>query len=73
MSFVIVDPEALVAASTDVAAVGSMIRSANALAAGTTTQMAAAGADEVSAVFAGAFEAYARVVSSAERTGADLL
>ncbi|TXB91439.1 PE family protein, partial [Mycobacterium tuberculosis] len=52
MSYVIAAPEALVAAATDLATLGSTIGAANAAAAGSTTALLTAGADEVSAAIA---------------------
>ncbi|WP_152022872.1 PE family protein, partial [Mycobacterium tuberculosis] len=49
MSFVIASPEALLAAATDLAAIRSTIRAANAAAAVPTTGALAPAADEVSA------------------------
>jgi uncharacterized 2Fe-2S/4Fe-4S cluster protein (DUF4445 family) len=60
-SFVSLSPQSLVAASQDLTGIGSAIRSANAAAAMTTTQVAAAGQDEVSAAIAGVFGSYAQV------------
>ncbi|WP_152316211.1 PE family protein, partial [Mycobacterium tuberculosis] len=52
MSLVIVTPETVAAAASDVARIGSSIGAANAAAAGSTTSVLAAGADEVSAAIA---------------------
>ncbi|RDZ53515.1 PE family protein, partial [Mycobacterium tuberculosis] len=49
MSLVIVTPETVAAAASDVARIGSSIGVANSAAAGSTTSVLAAGADEVSA------------------------
>ena len=49
MSFVIVEPEALAAAASDLTSLGSTISAANAAAATPTTSLLAAGGDEVSA------------------------
>ncbi|WP_230866359.1 PE domain-containing protein, partial [Mycobacterium canetti] len=49
MSLVIVTPESVAAAASDVARIGSGFGAANAAAAGSTTSVLAAGADEVSA------------------------
>ncbi|WP_261901069.1 PE family protein, partial [Mycobacterium marinum] len=57
MSFVITAPEALTAAATDLASLGSTIGAANAAAAAPTTAVLAAGADEVSAAVAALFDA----------------
>ncbi|WP_142222683.1 PE family protein, partial [Mycobacterium tuberculosis] len=55
MSLVIVTPETVAAAALDVARIGSSIGAANAAAAGSTTSVLAAGADEVSAAIATLF------------------
>ncbi|WP_085158720.1 PE family protein, partial [Mycobacterium lacus] len=60
MSFVVTIPEALAAAATELATVGSMISSANAAAAGPTARVLAAAADEVSAAIAAAFSGHAQ-------------
>ncbi|OSC36597.1 hypothetical protein B8W66_22635, partial [Mycobacterium decipiens] len=60
MSFVIAVPEAVAAAASDLANLGSAIGAANAAAALPTTGLAAAGADEVSAAVAALFGAYAQ-------------
>lgn len=52
MSFVIVAPEMVSAAATDLARIGSSISAANAGAALPTTQLLAAGVDEVSEAIA---------------------
>ncbi|WP_230870576.1 PE family protein, partial [Mycobacterium canetti] len=49
MSLVIVTPELVAAAASDVARIGSGFGAANSTAAGSTTSVLAAGADEVSA------------------------
>ncbi|NKE24987.1 PE family protein, partial [Mycobacterium tuberculosis] len=49
MSFVIAAPETLVRAASDLANIGSTLGAANAAALGPTTELLAAGADEVSA------------------------
>ncbi|MCV7124117.1 PE family protein, partial [Mycobacterium lacus] len=58
MSFVIVGPEALAAAASDLTSLGSTISAANAAAAARTTGLLAAGADEVSGAVAALFGAY---------------
>ncbi|MHA7650969.1 PE family protein, partial [Mycobacterium sp. ML4] len=67
MAFVLVDPEMLAAAATDVESIGSALSEANAAAAARTTGVLAAAADEVSeaiaALFSGQAEAY-QVVSA---------
>lgn len=62
MSFVIASPEALLAAATDLAAIRSTIRAANAAAAVPTTGALAPAADEVSAGIAALFGAQARAI-----------
>ncbi|REZ99666.1 PE family protein, partial [Mycobacterium tuberculosis] len=52
MSFLVVVPEFLTSAAADVENIGSTLRAANAAAAASTTALAAAGADEVSAAVA---------------------
>jgi methyl coenzyme M reductase alpha subunit len=52
MAFVITAPSLLEAAATDLEQVGSALNTADAAAAGATTQIATAGADEVSAAIA---------------------
>src|SRR5262249_26408688 len=59
MSFVIVAPEMLAAAATDVESIGSALGAANAAAAAPTTGVLAAGADEVSAAIASLFSGHA--------------
>ncbi|WP_036455640.1 glycoside hydrolase family 64 protein [Mycobacterium marinum] len=60
MSVVIVRPEWVAAAASDLAGIGSSVGAANAAAAGSTTAVLAAGADEVSAVIAGFFGTHAQ-------------
>ncbi|WP_415823710.1 PE family protein, partial [Mycobacterium basiliense] len=60
MSFVSVSPELVAAAASELAHLGSAIGAANAAAAGSTTVMMAAGADEVSAAIAALFGEHAR-------------
>lgn len=59
MSFVVAVPEALAAAASDVANIGSALSAANAAAAAGTTGLLAAGADEVSAALASLFSGHA--------------
>ncbi|WP_083047471.1 PE family protein, partial [Mycobacterium shinjukuense] len=59
-SFVIAVPEALAAASSELTGIGSTIRAANSAAAASTTEILAAGSDEVSAAIARLFGSYAR-------------
>ncbi|WP_186241234.1 PE family protein, partial [Mycobacterium simulans] len=58
MSFVLAAPELLASAAADLASLGSAIGEATAGAAGPTTALLAAGADEVSAAVAAAFGAH---------------
>src|ERR1700722_6190282 len=59
-SYVIAVPEALAAASANLSGIGSSITEANAAAATSTTEVLAAGQDEVSAAIASFFGAYAQ-------------
>ena len=59
MSFVIAAPEALLAAAGDLTGIGSAINEANLAAALPTTEVLAAGADQVSASIAALFGAHA--------------
>ena len=59
-SFVMVSPEVLSAASSDMSGIGSAVRSAHAFAAGSTTSVLAAAGDEVSAAVSELFDGYAR-------------
>jgi PE family protein len=58
MSFVIAAPEYLAASATDLVEIGSTISAANAAAVAPTSQVAAAGADAVSAQVAAFFGAH---------------
>ncbi|MCU0208905.1 PE family protein, partial [Mycobacterium tuberculosis] len=60
MSYVIAAPEMLATAAADVDGIGSAIRAASASAAGPTTGLLAAAADEVSSADAALFSEYAR-------------
>ncbi|MGB9228042.1 PE family protein, partial [Mycobacterium sp.] len=60
MAFVITAPSLLQAAATDLVHVGSAINTANGAAAGATTQIASAGADEISAAIAALFSGHAQ-------------
>src|ERR1700758_539536 len=60
MSFVIATPEYVAAAASELANIGSTISAANATAAFPTTEVVAAGADEVSASVATLFGAHAQ-------------
>ena len=57
MSFVIVAPETITAAASELTSLGSAISAAHAAAAAQTTELVAAGADEVSAAIAALFGA----------------
>ncbi|MCV7123122.1 PE family protein, partial [Mycobacterium lacus] len=59
MSFVLVSPSQLMAASADLAGIGSAIGAANAAALTPTAALAAAGGDEVSAAIAALFSTHA--------------
>jgi hypothetical protein len=71
MSYVISAPDALVAAATDTAGIGSALSAANAAAAGPTTQIAAAAADEVSASVAALFGTFAEEFQALGAQAAD--
>ena len=60
MSFVFATPEYVAAAATDLANIGSTINAANAAALAPTSEVLAAGADEVSASIAALFGAHAQ-------------
>ncbi|WP_139801671.1 PE family protein, partial [Mycobacterium angelicum] len=60
MTYLIAVPEMLAAAATDLADIGANIDAANLVAAVSTTPLAAAAADEVSAAIAGLFGTHAR-------------
>jgi hypothetical protein len=60
VSFVIAAPEYVAAAASDLANVGSAINSANSAASGATTNILAAGTDEVSTAVASLFSARSR-------------
>src|SRR5262245_7789545 len=60
MSFVIAAPETMAAAAADLAGIESALSAARAAAATSTTQVLAAGADEVSAAIAGLFSSHAQ-------------
>src|SRR5690242_902502 len=59
-AFVQIFPEVVSKASSDIAGIGSAIRSANAAAAGSTTSVLAAAQDEVSAAISSLFGNYAQ-------------
>ncbi|EFD16461.1 PE-PGRS family protein [Mycobacterium tuberculosis CPHL_A] len=65
-------PEAIAAAATDLASIGSTIGAANAAAAANTTAVLAAGADQVSVAIAAAFGGARPGLSSAQRAGGDV-
>ncbi|HVQ85585.1 MAG TPA: PE family protein [Mycobacterium sp.] len=60
MSFMTATPQVMTGVAGDLAGIGSVIREANAAAAGATTVMPPAAADEVSAAIAAVFGAHAR-------------
>ncbi|MCV7074461.1 PE family protein, partial [Mycobacterium szulgai] len=60
MSFVFATPESVAAAAGDLANIGSALRVANAAAAAPTTDLLAAGADEVSVAIAALFGSHAQ-------------
>ncbi|WP_131805942.1 PE family protein, partial [Mycobacterium alsense] len=60
MSFVIAGPDMIAAVASDLAGIESALGAAHAAAAASTTQVVAAGADEVSAAIAGLFSSQGR-------------
>ncbi|WP_151039080.1 PE family protein, partial [Mycobacterium tuberculosis] len=60
MSFLIASPEALAATATYLTGIGSAISAANAVAAAPTTEILAAGTDEVSTAISALFGAHAQ-------------
>jgi PE-PPE domain/PE family len=60
MTYVLTQPQAMAAAAADAAGIGAAINEANAAAAGPTTRLLAAAADEVSAPIAKLFSSYAQ-------------
>ncbi len=60
MSFLIASPEALAATATYLTGIGSAINAANAVAAAPTTEILAAGTDEVSTAISALFGAHAQ-------------
>ncbi len=60
MAYVLTQPQVMASAAADVAAIGSTINEATAAAAGRTTGVAAAAADEISAAIAKLFSSYAQ-------------
>ncbi len=65
MSFVIATPDVVTAAATDLAGIGSTVSAANAAAAGRTTGILEAAADEVSAAVTALFGAHAQEYQAA--------
>jgi PE family/Histidine phosphatase superfamily (branch 1) len=65
MSFVLVAPDVLETAATDAAQIGSAVKAGHLAAAISTTELAAAGADEVSAAIAELFGAHAQAYHAA--------
>jgi len=59
MSFVVTEPQALVAAAGDMASLGSAISAANAAAVPATTRVLAAAGDEVSVAIVALFDTHA--------------
>src|SRR5205807_9310019 len=59
-SFVLISTDVVTAAASDLNAIGSAVRSANAAAAGSTTSVLAAAQDEVSAAISQVFASYAQ-------------
>ncbi|ORA08577.1 PE family protein, partial [Mycobacterium angelicum] len=72
MSLVVVSPELMQATAAELARIGSTLNSGNAVAAGATTALAAAGADDVSAAIASLFSGYARDYQSLSLQAAQL-
>ncbi|WP_156771904.1 PE family protein, partial [Mycobacterium sp. 1245805.9] len=60
MSFLVALPNGLEAAATELAGIGTSLGEANGAAAAVTTELSAAGADEVSATIASLFGAHAQ-------------
>jgi hypothetical protein len=72
MSFLFTQPQALLAAATDLAGIGSTLNTASTAAAGPTMGVLAAGADEVSAVVAALFGAHGQRYQSMSAQAAAL-
>ncbi len=70
MSFVAVTPEALASAGADLENIGSALSAAHVAAAGPTTAVLAAGADEVSAALAALFSGHGQLVQAASAEAA---
>jgi hypothetical protein len=72
MSFLFTQPQALLAAATDLAGIGSTINTASSTAAAPTTGVLAAGADQVSAAVAALFGAHGQRYQSMSAQAAAL-
>jgi hypothetical protein len=72
MSFLFTQPQALLAAATDLAGIGSTLNTASSTAAAPTTGVRAAGADEVSAAVAALFGAHGQRYQSMSAQAAAL-
>ncbi|MCV7091711.1 PE family protein, partial [Mycobacterium interjectum] len=72
MSFVVVAADVIQTAAADVAQIGSALSAGNLAAAIPTTELAAAGADEVSAAVAALFGAHAREYQAAAARDGDV-
>ena len=70
MSFVTTQPEALSAAATSLQGIGSALNAQNASAAGPTTGVVPAAADEVSALTAAQFAAHAQLYQAVSQQAA---
>ncbi|WAJ46959.1 PE family protein [Mycobacterium sp. Aquia_216] len=73
MSFVNVQPDALAGAASQLGAIGASMNAQNAAAAGPTTGVVPAAADEVSALIAAQFTMYAQMYRSVSAQGAVVL
>jgi PE family len=73
MSFVNVHPDTLAGAASQLGAIGASMNAQNAAAAGATTGVVPAAADEVSAVIAAQFSMYAHMYRSVSAQGAVVL
>ncbi|BBU22436.1 PE family protein [Mycobacterium xenopi] len=72
MSFVTTQPDMLAAAAGDLDAIGSAMTAQNATAAGPTTEVVPAAADEVSALTAAQFAAHAGIYQAISTQAADV-
>lgn len=72
MPFVHAQPDSLTKAATDLANVGTALEATNAASVQPTTDVPAAGADEISAVIAAVFGAHARQYQAVGSEAADL-